>query len=247
MGLAQSFTKTSSNFQPSELDWNFIKDISERFPERQPSIYDRFHYLDKVDPSFRPRDALLLLKAEPRQGLLQRNYPYVRTIYDHKRGMSRILGMLFRESAELKFKYSGNHSRKILAHDIGEVLTTDFTPLDIDQGKITPAEKIRLEDLAMKLIFAADAPRYQAYVDYENKAEYGDYVIKAVDYLEWWDDALRINPHMDLQQELIGNAENISGPVRDILRDMTPLFFKLNQSPHTDYVGKRIVRALNAA
>lgn len=249
-------TKLSKSFPDSDIavegveisqtNWNFIKTISDRFPERQPSIYDRFIYMGMVKPSFRPRDALLITQFEPRQGLLQRNYRDVRSVFVHKRGMSQILGKIFRASVEMKSKYGGNHSRKILVHDIGEALTTDFTPLDMAQGKITSVEKTKLEDLAMKIIFAADPVRYKAYLDYEHRSELADFVIKAADYLEWWDDAIRIDPFPDLVKEIIGNAQNIDGPVLDILRDIAPIFFEQNKSPYKNEARDGIMSALNA-
>ncbi len=245
MTLVQDFNSSKSHLVLSHNDWDFITDISARFPERQPSIYDRFIYMDMVAPQFRPRDALALIKIEPRQGLIQRGWKLPRSVYTHERGISRILGQIFRENSALKEKYNSNKARMILVHDIGEGLTTDFTPFDMEQGKITEAQKTRLEDLAMKLIFCDDQPRYQAYLDYKNKSDYSAYVVKAGDFLEWWDDAIRIDPHPDLVEELVDNASNVKGPVRKILIDMTPTFFKINPSQHSEYVGAKIMRALN--
>lgn len=218
-GGAEQNAVTYQNFISAE-DWNFIKSVSAAFPERKPSILERFVTFSWLPPEQRPMLALTLLKEEPRRGLMQRGYAQdqVQSVYDHSRAMSRILGKIFRENSDIREKFPGNRARKILVHDIGEALTTDFTPHDLK--RITAEDKVRLEDLAMKLIFEAHPARYEAYVAYKNKETRDDALIKVADTLELLEDIKKMGVSSGIYDEISQNCRKILGKYDDVCRDV---------------------------
>lgn len=201
-------------------DWDFIKSVSSRFPERTPSVMQRFLVFSYAPEKERPMLALEMLKNEPRRGLIQRGYAQeeVESVYDHTRNMSRMLGKIFRENSEARSSFPGNRARKILVHDIGEAITTDFTPRDMD--RISAGEKVRLEDLAMKLIFGEDSPRYRAYVSYKNKATRDDELVKVTDTLEFLEDTGSMNVSPEIQQEISENSRHVLNKYKGVCDDL---------------------------
>lgn len=211
--------KGKNNFFTRE-EWSFIKEISARFHERTPSILERFTRASWCDAGLRPMLALLLLKDEPRRGLMQRGYAQedVETVYEHSRNMSRLLGRIFKDNSDLKEKYPGNKARKILVHDLGEALTTDFTPQDMK--RISAKEKIALEDLAMRLIFETDVMRYDAYISYKNKETIDDDLIKVIDTLEFLEDIRKSGVRSEIHEEVRLSTGPVLEKYRDIFKDL---------------------------
>lgn len=208
----------SGFFRPE--DWDFIKSVSSRFPERKPSILERFTTFSWCPVEQRPMLALQLLKTEPRRGLMQRGYNQesVESIYDHSRKMSRLLGRIFKEDNEAKLKFPGNRARKILVHDIGEAITTDFTPSDLD--RISAEEKVYLEDLAMRLIFEANPARYAAYVSYKNKETLDDELVKVADTLELLEDIEEMKVSGEIQNEITASCRLILQKYETVCRHL---------------------------
>lgn len=199
-------------------DWVFIKTISDRFPERVPSIYNRFQMLLACPKDKREGVALEMLKYEPRQGLVQRGYApqNVASIYDHTRNMARLLGRLKKENQGLKDLFPKNSARKFLCHDFGEAATTDFTPQDM--ARVSPAEKIKIEDLAMKVIFEHSPERYQAYISYKEKATEYDRLIKVVDILELLEDIEKMGVSSSISEEIQASSDAILKKYPDIMQ-----------------------------
>lgn len=173
----------------SDDDWAFVSEISDRFPDRVPSILDRFRFFDAMPAAWRPAQALIAFDEVPREGLLQRGYDGVESVKTHSKNMIE----MFRASVEKGlFEATDNELRHaeqtIMVHDIGEVLTSDFTPKD--KSRISEEEKIRLEDLSMKILFESRPSRYEAYSEYKKKGTITDQRIKVLDVVEWFADCV---------------------------------------------------------
>jgi len=202
-------------------DWHFIADISARFPDRDPSILDRFKNFDQMPSEERPSKALKASKSEPRRGMMQRGKleEEVQSINCHSRKMVRILNEIFKTSNRLKEEYPNSLSRiiKILIHDIGEVLTTDFTPKD--EINISSEEKMKLQNMAMALIFENYPEHYNAYIEYVEKKTIDDKIIKVLDVIEWIEDASTLNLKKIYMREIIESGEKYMQAYPDLYKD----------------------------
>jgi len=210
--------------------WQFIADISARFPDRNPSILDRFKSFYQIPAEERPSEALKASKSEPHRGMMQRgkSEEEVQSINCHSRKMVRILNEIFKTSSSLKEKYPNSLGRiiKILIHDIGEVLTTDFTPKD--KINISSEEKIRLQNMAMALIFENYPEHYNAYIEYVGKKTIDDKIIKMLDVMEWIEDASTLNLKNIHMSEIINLGDEYMQAYPDLYSDLGEPFMIKN-------------------
>lgn len=184
---------SEKNFQEniilSDDDWVFISSVSERFDDRVPSILERFKFFNAMPAEWRPAQALIAFDEVPREGLLQRGYTDVESVKRHSENMVSMFQTAVKAGLFLTRHQKIRQAEQIImVHDIGEVLTSDFTPMDKD--RISEEEKVRLEDLAMKLLFEARPSRYEAYSAYKEKATVMDQRIKVLDVVEWFADCV---------------------------------------------------------
>jgi len=196
-------------------DWAFIKDISDRFPDRTPSIYENFVHFENLPPQQRLKEANKALKQELRRGFVQRiqqgitpctNPADVENIHQHSKNMRLILRRIFNTHKDHPFLQGlGEQAKKDMlkkafrlaaVHDLPEAITSDFTP--VDMRKISPEIKHRLEDLASLIIFEA-FPRKKGMINrYEAKGRLKserniDHLNKVIDLLEGGVDCLAMN------------------------------------------------------
>ncbi len=185
-----------------EDDWAFIREISDRFPEREPSIFDRFHSFEKMHPRSRVRNAFIELRQVPREGLKQRGVD-VQSVYDHSKNMEVFLRAAFDKGRiQASHKDQRKTIQKAAFHDLTEALITDFTPKD--QSRISADEKTRLEDLAAKLLFEAFPDRYQDFQKYKDKKTKWDERVKIADVIEWLADCVVSDiPETQISQEML--------------------------------------------
>ena len=190
--LSAIFSPKNNN--PSLLDkddWNFIEEVSNKFPDRKPSILQRFQIFEMLEPQKRPACALEFLKHLPRAGFVERQFnpEHIESIYDHSRLMRHMINTVFDNDklcAEIGIDNTPKNRRialrLALIHDIAEALTTDFTPTDMTL--ITRDDKTRMEDLACRLIFAEDKRTLRMIERYEHKDSNIDVLNKVTDVLE---------------------------------------------------------------
>ena len=85
----------------SQDEWQKIKEISDRYPEKKPSIYDRFRFFVALEKEQRPALAYKVLKMVKRAGVVQRGYTgdNVESIHDHSWNGVYALKRIFRNQA----------------------------------------------------------------------------------------------------------------------------------------------------
>lgn len=175
----------------SKDDWNFITEISDKFPERRPTILQRFQIFEMLEPQKRPACAIEFLKHLPRAGFVERKFDLdtIESIYDHSRLMRHMINEIFNDKALCDSIGIDNNTknrrialRLALVHDVAEALTTDFTPTDMTL--ISRDDKTRMEDLACSIIFAQDPKMLRMIERYEHKDTNIDRLNKVVDVLE---------------------------------------------------------------
>ena len=182
----------------SEDDWQFVHDISIKFPNAHPSIVDRFKFFQAMPAEVRPVQALIGLREILRQGLIQRGYDpkYAQSVFDHSKDVKGVISKAYKAgvldaflSTESNPKQTiQNAFRKAMSHDLPEVLTTDFTPLDMEI--ITREDKTRLEELAAKILYEAYPQRHQDFHEYEAKQGKDDILVKIADFIAWAGEAV---------------------------------------------------------
>jgi len=224
----------SSIFSPStndnstllnEDDWNFINDISDKFPERRPTIKQRFEIFEMLKPHKRPACALEFLKHLPRAGFVERKFApeTIESIYEHSRLMRHMISEVFNNNALCETIGIDNTPknkrialRLALVHDIAEALTTDFTPSDL-QDIISRDEKTRLEDLACRIIFAEDDKMLRMIERYEHKDTNIDKLNKVVDILEGLVDCAVMDKKGQFFPEWNNTAANMLKPYPEMM------------------------------
>lgn len=177
-------------------EWAFVKDFSDRFPERPPSIYDRFIIFEDKPKEIRPLHAFIGLHTQPREGLKQRGFHDVQSVFEHSINMREILVAAY-QSKRLDgyLKDSGKRTRqtpdeiihealcKIRMHDGCETLVTDLTPSDMFRA--SKREKTIMEQLAGRIIYEGYPERLIMLEEYEEKARPADELVKMADLIEW--------------------------------------------------------------
>ncbi len=228
-GFCDSDFRQVDRFKPTEDDWNFIRDISSRFSEIEPSIQSRFELYLGLNPATRLRQAATDFSLLKRAGLAQRGFPLekVQSVYSHSTNMVD-LGEKTAQSGMLRVAFGDAIDQQAMAemevlkliHDLGEVLTTDFTPQDAT--RISNAEKCRLEDLAMKIILEARPGLYEVYESYKQKNHLHERLTKVDDIIEWLADSLASKIDDDEFDESFENIVETSIPVleREKLADV---------------------------
>lgn len=213
----------------SSQEWAFVKEISDLFPDRTPSILERFQKFESIEPKQRLKEANKALKEELRRGFVQRidqgitpeaSKADIENIHEHSSNMRLILRRIFITHKDHPFiQDMGDHKKKDLlkksfrlaaVHDMPEAITSDFTPVDMD--KISPAIKNRLEDLASRIIFEAFPKKLEMLRRYETKDRLSDernidHLNKVVDILEGGVDCLAMNVSDCCFDEWMGTME----------------------------------------
>ena len=94
--------KALANFELTEDDWYFVETISSRFHDETLNINKisiLFFCAARISTLFL---ALVMFQHEKRQGLLQRGYNNIESVYQHARNMARIAGKNFQAKRLLK-------------------------------------------------------------------------------------------------------------------------------------------------
>lgn len=213
----------------THAEWDFVRRISDLFPDRTPSIIDRFLKFEAIEPRHRLKEANLALKEELRRGFVQRieegitpetSMGDIENIHDHSKNMRLILRRIFNSHKDheyLKAMPRNEQSdmlrksfRLAAVHDMAEALTSDFTP--VDMKKITPDIKRKLEALASRVLFEAYPSklgmieRYEAKDRLKNERNI-DHLNKVVDILEGGVDCLAMDVSDDCFNEWMGTIE----------------------------------------
>lgn len=226
-------TPSSDNHTKNSLlsveEWAFVKEVSDLFPDRTPSILNRFIRFEQIEPSARLREANIALKEELRRGFVQRieqgvtpetSKDDIENIHEHSSNMRLILRRIFNaykdhdivKSIPCKdLKDTLRKSFRLAAvHDMPEALTSDFTPVDME--KITPATKRHLEALSSRILFEAYPRKRQMLERYEEKdllknERNIDHLNKVVDILEGGVDCLAMDVSDECFNEWMGTIE----------------------------------------
>lgn len=200
----------------SKSEWSKIKEISDRYPEKKPSIYDRFRFFDAMPSEIRPHQAYKALKAVDRAGVVQRGYEgeCVENIHEHSCNIIYALTQIFKDEA-LVLRIFGEDADipdllrtgiKIARHhDLPEVIVTDLSLTDMD--RMSRDEKSFLEDCANRVIFESNTRRRTMIERYEEKQTKMDKLIKVLDALESGVDSVAIGMTKNHFEEFIGTAE----------------------------------------
>ncbi|MBI4030984.1 MAG: HD domain-containing protein [Proteobacteria bacterium] len=124
-------------------DGRFISEISCRFSDR--NILENFRAFTEMPAHLRPRIAAFRTNFVDREGWNQIGVkPRVQSLHNHIETLLDMLRHLSPEGTDI-----ARLSEMIEVHDLQEVITNDFTWND----PITKAEKIRIERLAINIIF----------------------------------------------------------------------------------------------
>ncbi len=213
----------------TEGDWDFVKKISNKFPERRPSILQRFELFEMLDAKKRVGCALEFLKHLPREGFVQRKYDVetIESIYDHSKLMRYMINEVFSNKDLCKKLQIENtpKNKKIalrlaLIHDIAEALTTDFTPEDMKI--ISRQDKQRLEMLSSRIIFDDEPDLMRMIERYECKDTGIDRLNKVIDVIEGLVDCAVMDTGRTHYPEWVETARKSLG-TRDY-RDMRQAF-----------------------
>ena len=74
----------------------------------------------------------------------------------------------------------------------------------------------------MKLIFSAYPERYYWYEHYKQKSSEAAHFVKAIDYLEWWQDIFaREELDTSLVEETLGNIRDMKPEYLEIIQELT--------------------------
>lgn len=224
--------ENNSNTQSllSADDWAFIKDISDKFPNRKPSILQRFQWFEAIPEKDRLKHAQTALKIELRRGFTQRieqgvipqsSAKDIESIHEHAQNMRLILRRIFnRQDLSAYGQRFSKEQRKDIAkkafrladiHDMPEAITTDFTPDDLEI--ITREDKGILESLAARIIFEVFPKKHMMIERYEEKDQLEDevnidHLNKVIDFLEGGVDCLAMNLPQDAFDEWTKTIEN---------------------------------------
>lgn len=210
-------------------DWAFIKDISDKFPDRTPSILQRFQWFEAIPAKDRIKHAQLALKVELRRGFTQRmeqgiipqsSAKDIESIHEHAHNMRLILRRMFnRQDLSAYGQRFSKEQRKDIAkkafrladiHDMPEAITTDFTPDDLEI--ITREDKGILEGLAARIIFETFPKKHMMIDRYEEKDQLEDevnidHLNKVIDFLEGGVDCLAMNLPVEAFDEWTNTIE----------------------------------------
>lgn len=176
-------------FAPSDDDWKFIADIDARFPQRK--IMENFiDFLDR-EPRFRPGIAAFRMNFVDREGWHEIGVkPRVQSLQNHVRTNLEMVRHLTPAGMDKNQLALMNED-----HDTSEVITSDFTWDD----PITKEEKLRLERLAIKVIFENEPERIKRWEEYVAKETAVAMMLNDFDKLENIYEAEVIepaNPHL---------------------------------------------------
>lgn len=213
----------------SSQEWAFVKKISDLFPDRTPSILERFQKFEAIEPTQRLKEANKALKEELRRGFVQRiddgvtpeaSKSDIENIHEHSSNMRLILRRIFVTHSSHSFIQNMGEAKKkdllkksfrlAAVHDMPEALTSDFTPLDMK--KISPSIKNQLEDLSSRIIFESFPKKLEMLRRYEAKDRLTDernidHLNKVVDILEGGVDCLAMNVSDRCFNEWMGTME----------------------------------------
>lgn len=226
--LSKIATKTPSELISSD-EWNFIVEVSNLFPDRIPSIEQRFEQFIALTPQDRLKAAQTALKLELRRGFTQRIdeglmqeslRKDVESIHDHSSNMRLILRRIFNRK-DLQKNVLNLDKRSVTKsvkkafrlasiHDMPEAITSDFTPTDME--KISRDTKSRLEDLASRIIFEVFPKKLEMIERYEQKENLPDennidHLNKVTDMLEGVIDCLAMDTSDEIFNEWVGTVE----------------------------------------
>ena len=210
-------------------EWDFVESISNLFPDRQPSILQRFKNAENTAPRDRLKFANQALKDELRRGFVQRIadgitpealLSDIEDIHQHSKNMRLILRRIFNAHKEHPFLKEMETSRQkdllkksfrlAAVHDLAEALTSDFTP--VDMKKISPKIKRKMESLSSRILFEAFPKKHEMIERYEAKDRLRDernidHLNKVVDLLEGGVDCLAMNVSDTCFDEWMGSID----------------------------------------
>ncbi len=213
----------------TQEEWSFVKKISDLFPDRHPSISERFEKFEAMAPQQRLKHANAALKQELRRGFVQRieqgvtpeaSLSDVENIHEHSKNMRLILRRIFNSHSDHPYLQEiGEEKKKDMliksfrlaaVHDLAEAMTSDFTPVDMQ--KITASDKTKLEGLASRILFEAFPKKLAMIERYEAKGRLRDernidHLNKVVDLLEGGVDCLAMNVSRECFDEWMGTIE----------------------------------------
>jgi putative hydrolase of HD superfamily len=202
----------------SDDDWAFITETSARFPERE--IKQKFEEYEVRHPEQRLRSAAFNVNLVKRNGWYRVGIPYGQSVGNH-------IGTLREMVALIPEKHRDRVSKMLAVHDMAEVIISDFTPREMSEiaadGKITTAEKKRLERLAINLIYKAQPEMIALWEEFEEEKTVEALLAKDLDRLECIFEAEMMEarfPHLadNLQEFWNGMAEALhTNRGRDIL------------------------------
>ena len=155
-------------------DWQFISEISNRFPSRD--IMKRFREFVDMVPSRRPKMAAIRTNFVDREGWYDVGIsPPVQSLRDH---IDTMLDMLHHLSpADIDIPHL---AAIIEIHDLQEAITSDFTWDD----PISKAEKHRIEQMAINIIYENQPGKITLWNEYAAKRTTGALWVNDIDKLE---------------------------------------------------------------
>jgi putative hydrolase of HD superfamily len=171
----------------------FLQDITSRFSH----VAHKLALFDALPAVERPAAATEALKIQPRSGWLRIGIPpqEVETVFDHVENCKTLASRLT-EGTDCE-----RLMQMIAIHDLPEAVIGDFTPFD----KISPKEKHKLEELALRLIFS-DASQNNALAlwnEFEENATPAAKLARDIDRIDMAEKAIAyMNLHPDLGSEL---------------------------------------------
>ena len=162
-----------AGFELSKDDWKFINEIDARFPERK--IAENFaDYTDK-DARVRPAVAAFKMNFIERAGWKRIGVPgRVQSLSNHVETLREM------KSLVPQWRTPDYLARMFEVHDTAEVITGDFTPVD----NISHDEKLRLERLAVNIIFESQPEKIALWEEYEEATSPEARLAKDLDKLE---------------------------------------------------------------